>query len=119
MALEGGIRVAPRCYSERCCAVVRGASNRTDLVGGLRTDSGAHCLPVAPNGCRRDAACGRAAVSTKQAAELECVIWRFGLTEGEPKYDGLEKRLAEGPVITVPTITLVSSCAWARRGIFN
>ncbi|HEX7318337.1 MAG TPA: alpha/beta hydrolase [Pyrinomonadaceae bacterium] len=32
--------------------------------------------------------------------------WRLGLAEGEPKYDGLEKRLAEAPVITVPTITL-------------
>ena len=32
--------------------------------------------------------------------------WRLGLAEGEPRYDDLEKRLAEGPVITVPTITL-------------
>jgi pimeloyl-ACP methyl ester carboxylesterase len=32
--------------------------------------------------------------------------WRQGLAEGEPKYDELERRLAEGPVITVPTITL-------------
>jgi pimeloyl-ACP methyl ester carboxylesterase len=32
--------------------------------------------------------------------------WRLGLAEGEPKYDDLEKRLADGPVITVPTITL-------------
>jgi pimeloyl-ACP methyl ester carboxylesterase len=32
--------------------------------------------------------------------------WRLGLVEGEPKFDGLERRLAEGPVITVPTITL-------------
>jgi pimeloyl-ACP methyl ester carboxylesterase len=32
--------------------------------------------------------------------------WRLGLAQGEPKYDDLEKRLAEGPVITVPTITL-------------
>jgi pimeloyl-ACP methyl ester carboxylesterase len=32
--------------------------------------------------------------------------WRLGLAEGEPKYDDLEKRLAEAPVITVPTITL-------------
>jgi len=32
--------------------------------------------------------------------------WRLGLAEGEPKYDDLEKRLAKGPVITVPTITL-------------
>ncbi len=32
--------------------------------------------------------------------------WRQGLAEGEPKYDDLEKRLAVGPVIGVPTITL-------------
>jgi pimeloyl-ACP methyl ester carboxylesterase len=32
--------------------------------------------------------------------------WRLGLAEGEPKYEALEKRLAEVPVITVPTITL-------------
>ena len=32
--------------------------------------------------------------------------WRLGLADGEPKYDDLERRLAEGPVITVPTITL-------------
>jgi pimeloyl-ACP methyl ester carboxylesterase len=32
--------------------------------------------------------------------------WRLGLAEGEPKYDDLDKRLAGGPSITVPTITL-------------
>ena len=32
--------------------------------------------------------------------------WRLGLAEGEPEYLELEKRLAEGPVITVPAITL-------------
>ena len=32
--------------------------------------------------------------------------WRLGLAEGERRYDDLERRLAEGPVITVPTITL-------------
>jgi pimeloyl-ACP methyl ester carboxylesterase len=32
--------------------------------------------------------------------------WRQGLAEGESKYDDLEKRLAAGPVITVPAITL-------------
>jgi pimeloyl-ACP methyl ester carboxylesterase len=32
--------------------------------------------------------------------------WRLGLVEGEPKYDDLERRLAGGPVITVPTITM-------------
>src|SRR5437899_9090696 len=32
--------------------------------------------------------------------------WRQGLAEGEVQYDALEKRLAEGPVINVPTITM-------------
>jgi len=32
--------------------------------------------------------------------------WRLGLAEGEPGYDALENRLAAGPTITVPTITL-------------
>jgi len=32
--------------------------------------------------------------------------WRQGLAEGEAKYDTLEKRLAESPIISVPTITM-------------
>jgi pimeloyl-ACP methyl ester carboxylesterase len=32
--------------------------------------------------------------------------WRLGLGEGEARYDELEKKLAEFPAITVPTITL-------------
>jgi pimeloyl-ACP methyl ester carboxylesterase len=32
--------------------------------------------------------------------------WRQALAEGERKYDDLERRLAEAPVISVPTITL-------------
>jgi len=32
--------------------------------------------------------------------------WRLALADGERKYDDLEKRLAEFPVINVPTITL-------------
>jgi pimeloyl-ACP methyl ester carboxylesterase len=32
--------------------------------------------------------------------------WRLGLAEGEPRYDDLERRLADAPIITVPTITL-------------
>jgi pimeloyl-ACP methyl ester carboxylesterase len=32
--------------------------------------------------------------------------WRIDLAKGEPKYDVFEKRLAEAPVITVPTITM-------------
>jgi hypothetical protein len=32
--------------------------------------------------------------------------WRLGLAGGEAKYDELEKRLAQSPVISVPTITM-------------
>jgi pimeloyl-ACP methyl ester carboxylesterase len=32
--------------------------------------------------------------------------WRLGLAEGEARFDALEKRLDEFPVITVPTITM-------------
>jgi pimeloyl-ACP methyl ester carboxylesterase len=32
--------------------------------------------------------------------------WRLGVAEGEAEYADLEERLAEGPVITVPAITL-------------
>ncbi len=32
--------------------------------------------------------------------------WRLGLAAGEPKYDELEQRLAQAPVIAVPTMTL-------------
>lgn len=32
--------------------------------------------------------------------------WRLGLAEGEQHYDDLEKKLAQAPVIAVPTITL-------------
>ncbi|WP_284944468.1 alpha/beta fold hydrolase [Acidisoma cladoniae] len=32
--------------------------------------------------------------------------WRLGLADGEREYDALEMRLAQAPVITVPTITL-------------
>ena len=32
--------------------------------------------------------------------------WRLGLAQGEPKYDELETRLAAGPIIGVPAITM-------------
>ena len=32
--------------------------------------------------------------------------WRLSLAAGEPPYDALEQRLAQGPVIAVPAITL-------------
>ena len=52
----------------------------------------------------------RSAASFENPDHVDMVIhnyrWRLGLAEGEASYDDLEKRLAEGPLITVPTITL-------------
>ena len=57
-----------------------------------------------------DATFDRSAAAFDNPDHVSIVIhnyrWRLSLAEGEPKYDSLEKRLAEGPVITVPTITL-------------
>jgi pimeloyl-ACP methyl ester carboxylesterase len=57
-----------------------------------------------------DATFDRSAASFDNTDHVQIVIhnyrWRLGLAAGEPKYDDLEERLAEGPVITVPTITL-------------
>jgi pimeloyl-ACP methyl ester carboxylesterase len=57
-----------------------------------------------------DATFDRSAASFDNPDHVDVVIhnyrWRLDLAQGEAKYDDLEKRLAEGPVITVPTITL-------------
>jgi len=57
-----------------------------------------------------DATFDRSAASFDNPDHVAIVIhnyrWRLGLAEGERKYDDLEGRLAEGPVITVPTVTL-------------
>jgi pimeloyl-ACP methyl ester carboxylesterase len=57
-----------------------------------------------------DATFDRSAASFENPDHVDIVIhnyrWRLGLAEGEPKYDDLEKRLAEAPLIRVPTITL-------------
>jgi len=57
-----------------------------------------------------DATFDRSAASFDNPDHVGIVIhnyrWRLALAEGEAKYDELEKRLAESPVITVPTITL-------------
>ena len=57
-----------------------------------------------------DATFNRTASSFKNPDHVAIVIhnyrWRLGLVEGEPKYNDLEKQLAEGLKITVPTITI-------------
>jgi pimeloyl-ACP methyl ester carboxylesterase len=57
-----------------------------------------------------DATFDRSAASFNNPDHVSIVVhnyrWRLGLVDGEREYDDLEKRLAEGPAITVPTITL-------------
>jgi pimeloyl-ACP methyl ester carboxylesterase len=52
----------------------------------------------------------RSAAALENPDHVSIVIhnyrWRLGLAEGEPRYEDLEKRLADLPVITVPTMTL-------------
>jgi pimeloyl-ACP methyl ester carboxylesterase len=57
-----------------------------------------------------DATFDRSAASLDNPDHVAIAIhnyrWRLGLADGEAEYDELEKRLAEGPVITVATTTL-------------
>jgi len=57
-----------------------------------------------------DATFDRSASAFDNADHVQIVIhnyrWRLGLAEGERQYDDFERRLAQAPVITVPTITL-------------
>jgi pimeloyl-ACP methyl ester carboxylesterase len=57
-----------------------------------------------------DATFERSAAAFDNPDHVDIVIhnyrWRLDLAKGESKYDDLEKRLAAGPVISVPTITL-------------
>jgi pimeloyl-ACP methyl ester carboxylesterase len=57
-----------------------------------------------------DSTFDRSAASFDNPDHVATVIhnyrWRLGLAEGKAEYEELEQRLAIGPVITVPTITL-------------
>jgi len=57
-----------------------------------------------------DATFDRSAAAFDNPDHVDIVIhnyrWRLSLADGEPKFEALERRLAEFPVITVPTITL-------------
>lgn len=57
-----------------------------------------------------DATFARSAAAFDNPDHVDVVIhnyrWRLGLAEGEQKYAGLEKQLAEFPTISVPAITL-------------
>jgi len=57
-----------------------------------------------------DATFARTAKSFVNPDHVEIVIhnyrWRLGLVQGEAQYDDLEAKLAAGPPITIPTITM-------------
>lgn len=57
-----------------------------------------------------DATFDRSAAAFNNPDHVAIVVhnyrWRLGLADGEPQYQELENRLAEAPLITVPTITL-------------
>jgi pimeloyl-ACP methyl ester carboxylesterase len=57
-----------------------------------------------------DATFNRSAAAFDNPDHVDIVIhnyrWRIGAAEGEPKYAEFEKRLAQSPVITVPTVTM-------------
>ncbi len=73
-------------------------------------DSLTGTMSLVPKWAFDDATFDRSAGSFDNPDHVSIVInnyrWRLGLADGEPKYGDLEKRLAEGPVITVPAITL-------------
>ena len=59
-----------------------------------------------------DATFDRTAASFNNPDHVSIVIhnyrWRLSLAKGEPQCDPLEQKLSEGPVITMPTITIAS-----------
>jgi pimeloyl-ACP methyl ester carboxylesterase len=59
-----------------------------------------------------DATFNRTAASFDNPDHVAIVMhnyrWRLSLAPGEPQYDHLESKLAEAPIITVPTITIAS-----------
>jgi pimeloyl-ACP methyl ester carboxylesterase len=57
-----------------------------------------------------DAVFARSATALDNPDHVAVVVhnyrWRLGLAEGEARYADVERRIAEAPVITVPTVTL-------------
>jgi pimeloyl-ACP methyl ester carboxylesterase len=67
---------------------------------------------VSPNWHFSDATFDRTAAAFNNPDHVAIVIsdyrWRINLVKSEPQYEHLEARLALGPVISVPTITIAS-----------
>lgn len=67
---------------------------------------------VSPNWHFSDATFDRTAAAFDNPDHVAIVIsdyrWRINLVKSEPQYEHLEARLAQGPVISIPTITIAS-----------
>jgi pimeloyl-ACP methyl ester carboxylesterase len=85
---------------------------------------------ASPDWAFGDATFDRSVASLDNPDHVDVVIhnyrWRIGIADGEPRFDELEARLAPGPVISVPTITLEGDAngaphpdAAAYRGKFS
>ncbi|MEW2160635.1 alpha/beta hydrolase [Streptomyces sp. NPDC007189] len=77
--------------------------NRNDFARLIWTN-------VSPTWDFDDATFERTATAFENPDYVDIVLhnyrWRLSLAPGEPQYDGIEKRLAARPAITVPTITI-------------
>jgi pimeloyl-ACP methyl ester carboxylesterase len=75
---------------------------------------------VSPTWKFDDATYDRTAAAFNNPDHVAIVIhdyrWRISVAQGEPKYDDLEARLAAGPLITVPSITISSDFDGANAG---
>jgi pimeloyl-ACP methyl ester carboxylesterase len=67
---------------------------------------------VSPNWQFSDATFDRTAAAFDNPDHVAIVIsdyrWRISVDKGDPKYDDMQAKLEQGPVITVPTITIAS-----------
>jgi pimeloyl-ACP methyl ester carboxylesterase len=83
---------------------------RAGLAANRREIAGILWKQWSPNWHFDDATLDRAAAAFDNPDYVDVVIHsyrhRFGLTDGDPHYADIQRRLAELPVITVPAITL-------------
>jgi pimeloyl-ACP methyl ester carboxylesterase len=89
-------------HDEALICVFRDADNRRDFAKLI-------WQTASPSWDFDDATFDRSAAAFNPD-HVEIVVhnyrWRLGLAKGEAQYDAFEDRLAKGPVLTVPTITM-------------
>ena len=112
---QPGRRASCRCRRRPSCSGGTSTTSPPSAAGPATTSTGASSRSSSGGPRRRSgtsttrrsiAARRRSTTPTTSTIVIHNYRWRLGLADGEPEYDELEQRLAEGPVITVPTITL-------------